>query len=297
MREMKASWIANAVLPIVLLCSEAPAEPLTYRLVDTQDISYPGKQRRTYRIVFDVAELPTEAQLRETVRSFWKNDKTGFDEVTVWGYLPEMDPENIAYVVSEFTPNGLKSFKLNNFAAYGTKWWQEVTAAEARANEKDSLDSEKIDYGGSLKLTQDDRTVALLFMSDLPESTLVLISADRTFWERGNDEAYSGEIYKEDLPLVDGEIKVEINVDDRSWYKKRKAQEEQFKGLGVFGEIGRISDLVTFSAMVSPRRQEDDSIAAVFGRNGEKMGGEHIRTSSISVFELEKTLKIPFNGR
>jgi hypothetical protein len=190
----------------------------------------------------------------------------------------------------------LKSFKLNSFAAYGTGWWEEISAVEARANERDSSDSERIEYGGSLKLTQDDRTVTLRFMSDLPESTLVLISADRTFWERGNDEAYSGEIYKEDLPLVDGEIKVEIDVDDRPWYKKRKAQEEQFKGLGVFGEIGRVADSVTFSAMVSPRRQEDDSIAAVFGSNGERMGGEHIRTSSISVFEIEKTLKIPFNG-
>ncbi len=34
----------------------------------------------------------------------------------------------------------------------------------------------------------------------------------------------------------------------------------------------------------------------MLGKDGERMGGEHVRSNAITVLEVQKVLKIPFNG-
>ena len=80
----------------------------------------------TYRVVFEVEKVPSREGIGKTVKEIWSSEGKEFAEFTVWGYLPEMDAQSYAYVTAEFTPAGLKGLQIQNNAAYGTKWWNQL---------------------------------------------------------------------------------------------------------------------------------------------------------------------------
>ena len=284
---------------ITISFTDVPAwaeELLPYRVVEKQDLSYPGKSRMTYRVVFDVEKFPDKIVLKETANKVWQKSGKGFDEFTVFGYLPEMDTENVAYVVANFTPKGLQEFKVNDISAYGTKWW-DVVSSKAEKGNTQAKDVDVVQYNAELIVKKEGRTLQISLKSDFPENTLVLVSVTRSFWEKGKNDTYSGDIHSKDIPIKDGIIEVTVNVDDKPWYKQRKQKEEQFKGLGVFGEIGKISPEVEVRTMVSPRRQKSKHIEKLFGKNGERIGGKGAQKGAITTYELEKAISIKFNGK
>ena len=126
---------------------------------------------------------------------------------------------------------------------------------------------------------------------------MVLVRVTRSFWQKGKNDTYSGDIYSKDIPIKDGIIEVAVNVDDKPWYKQRKQKEEQFKGLGVFGEIGKISPEVEVHTMVSSRRQKSKHIEKLFGKNGELIGGKGAQKGTITTYELKEVISIEFNGK
>ncbi|GMR24928.1 MAG: hypothetical protein BMS9Abin39_0199 [Ignavibacteria bacterium] len=102
--------------------SRKSTEILKYKIVNREDVSYGGTPRMVFRIVVNVNRIPSEDQLKKTAKHIWENGNKGWEEFTVFMYLPDMDIKNIAYGVGEFRPNGLKEFKIQNYALYGTKW-------------------------------------------------------------------------------------------------------------------------------------------------------------------------------
>jgi len=95
---------------------------LKYTIVDKEDISYAGTPRMVYRVVIEVEKIPANEQLEKIALQIWKNGNKDWKEFTVFMYLPDMDTKLAAYGVAEFRPQGLKEFRIQEFALYGTKW-------------------------------------------------------------------------------------------------------------------------------------------------------------------------------
>jgi len=87
---------------------------LKYRIVEKKDISYRGTSRMTFRVVI-TNKAASKNQMKATAIQIWKNENKGWDEFTIFMYLPGMDTQNAAYGIAEFRPNGLLEFKTNDW--------------------------------------------------------------------------------------------------------------------------------------------------------------------------------------
>lgn len=94
---------------------------LPYKVVDKQDVSYLGTSRMVVRVMVDVEDIPTKAELKRIAEAIWTNGNTRWAEFTVFLYLPEMDIHSIAYGLGEYTPSGLKEFMIQDYVLYNTK--------------------------------------------------------------------------------------------------------------------------------------------------------------------------------
>jgi len=101
---------------------QKPEGILKYKIVAMEDVSYGGTPRMVFRIIVNVNRIPSEDQLKKTAKYIWENGNKGWKEFTVFMYLPDMDTNNAAYGMGEFRPYGLKEFRIQDFALYGTKW-------------------------------------------------------------------------------------------------------------------------------------------------------------------------------
>ncbi|MEE8277618.1 MAG: hypothetical protein V3R89_02740 [Thermoanaerobaculia bacterium] len=98
------------------------AEPLPYSVVKRRDVSYATTKRMVYRVVVRTDVLPDPAHLRATGEAIWEKGNRGWDEFTVFLYLPGMNTDDIAYGVAEFDPGGLRKFRVQELALVGTRW-------------------------------------------------------------------------------------------------------------------------------------------------------------------------------
>lgn len=92
-----------------------PAALDQYRVVATQDISYAGASRMVFRVVVKAEGRPGEQSLKQVAQRVWAEEGRQFDEATVFCYLPDMNTSGVAYAVAEFTPGGLKEFRVTDF--------------------------------------------------------------------------------------------------------------------------------------------------------------------------------------
>jgi hypothetical protein len=95
---------------------------LKYKIVKRKDVSYQGTSRMTFRIVLNVSRIPTEKEMKDTATEIWEDGNKSWAEFTVFMYLPDMNTNDMAYAVAEFRRSGMKEFKINEYALYGTKW-------------------------------------------------------------------------------------------------------------------------------------------------------------------------------
>ena len=77
----------------------------------------------TYRVMLSVDKLPSEHQMKQVASKLWKNGNTKWKEFTIFFYLTGMATDDIAYGIANFTPRGLDSFNINDFALqFYPKW-------------------------------------------------------------------------------------------------------------------------------------------------------------------------------
>ena len=95
---------------------------LGYMIIETEDMSDAGTPRMVYRVVVEVEEIPVAQELERTALQIWEYGNKDWKEFTVFMYLPDMDTELAAYGVAEFRRQGLKEFRIQEAALYGTKW-------------------------------------------------------------------------------------------------------------------------------------------------------------------------------
>ena len=102
--------------------SGTQVEPLEYSIAETNDVSYAGTPRLVYRITLNVNDIPDQPRMRKTAVDIWQDGNKKWSEFTVFMYLPEMNTNDLAYVVAEFSPSGMKEFRVLKEALYFTKW-------------------------------------------------------------------------------------------------------------------------------------------------------------------------------
>jgi hypothetical protein len=285
-------------------CGGEPAadggKALPYAVVERNDASIAERERMNHRVVLKVDRVPTEAEMRVTVHQVWEDGGQQYREFTVFAYLPGLDTHGPAFAIAEYTPSGLAKFRLNETALYGTKW----RPAEVVAGQADSAwqvlkeSSTARDYHLSVEISRPaPRRLAIEAETDFPDGTLLFVSVGRDFFEKGNSETYSGEIFGRDVPVQDGRVKVEVEADDRPWYTKRQEDERRFAGMGVFGEIGRISDSVDVRVLYSPRRSQPAHVLRATGHDGEHVRGEGAeRSGTFTTYTIERRVRVPFRN-
>ena len=95
---------------------------LNYSIMKMEDQSYLGTKRMTYRVILDVTKIPLKKEINDVAISIWGKGNKSWAEFTIFFYLPEMDINNIAFGVVNFTPYGLKDLLIQEYSVYGTKW-------------------------------------------------------------------------------------------------------------------------------------------------------------------------------
>lgn len=98
---------------------------LPYNIVECKDIGIGNTFRKVCRVLLKVNKLPTENEMNKVFTKIWKQEGNGYDEFTIFFYLPEMDINDMAYCASEYKNNGSFTMKTNTTSLYGTKWVKE----------------------------------------------------------------------------------------------------------------------------------------------------------------------------
>jgi len=60
--------------------------------------------------------------MSQVAESIWRDGNQGWDEFTVWLYLPGMEIKSLAYALVVFRNTELIHFKINHASRWGTKW-------------------------------------------------------------------------------------------------------------------------------------------------------------------------------
>ena len=97
-------------------------EFLNYKIIKKQKVGLSTSSRMVYRILVEVDKIPSDDAMKKTAIHIWKDGNRGWNEFTVFIYLPEMDLNYSAYGIIEFNPNGITSFSKSESNFYGTKW-------------------------------------------------------------------------------------------------------------------------------------------------------------------------------
>ena len=98
---------------------------LDYNVEYGNNISYAGNSRATVRVMLNVSEIPSDEEITMTSYKIFKENTQGWNEVTIWSYLPEMNMQSSAYGIFEINDKGEVKFFNNEASLIGTKWYKE----------------------------------------------------------------------------------------------------------------------------------------------------------------------------
>ena len=113
------SFVFLAIVVLIVLGLRSGGV-LEYVITEMEDMSHQGTSRMVYRVVVLVEEIPIKEKLEKTSIQIWEDGNKDWKEFTVLIYLPDMDTGLVAYGVAEFGPQGLKEFRIQEEALYGT---------------------------------------------------------------------------------------------------------------------------------------------------------------------------------
>lgn len=117
-------------------------------------------------------------------------------------------------------------------------------------------------------------TLTLSVETDLPDDTIVWVSVSRTYFEKGNSEAYSLEYFDEKSTIGDWRIGHEIPIDNDKWEKDIIAYQKEMSKFGQGFDVASISGSVTAS-MVVPIKQPNPR----FGEKSKNLTGKAVSSS------------------
>ena len=274
------------------------AKTLEYKLVAREDTSYRGTSRMVTRVVVEADYLPPEDQLKKIASQIWESGNKGYDELTVFMYLADMNTEGAAYAAGEFSPRGMKEFTIHDSALYGTKWKSlEEESEETEEKWKEEKKTPKVRvYNMDLDVDKTDhRRIRINIRTNLPSRTELCIWIKRIYYPKGISLEYAGDIFSKDMAVGSGRIYLVVDVDDSVWYDEYSQEVAEFKGPVDPPGIDRISPEIEVSVLFALKREEPDSALLIPGPNGEFLEVAGVdRAGNFTIYEVSKSVEIPF---
>lgn len=138
-------------------------------------------------------------------------------------------------------------------------------------------------------------SLLLAINTDLPDTTEVIVSVERLYYEVGNDSAYSRQYFQERGRLSEWRDTRRIPIDDEAWKGDLKAHQERMAKLGspLAFKIGEIEDQVLVSAVVHINQP-----APEFGGHGNPnlSGATVLQSSNRNLIRREEKIDWPLTG-
>ena len=274
------------------------AKTLEYEVVAREDTSYRGTSRMVTRVVVEADYIPPEDQLKKIANQIWESGNKGYDELIVFVYLPDMNTEGAAYAAGEFSPRGLKGFRIHDSVLYGTKWKsleQESEEAEEKRKEEKKTPKVRV-YNMDLDVDKaDHRRIRINIRTNLPSRTDLCIWVRRIYYPKGISLEYTGDIFSKDMAVGTGRIDLVVDVDDSVWYDEYSQEVAEFKGPVDPSGIDRISPEIEVTVLFALKREEPDSALLIPGPNGEYLEVPGVdRAGNFTIYEVSKSVEIPF---
>jgi len=267
--------------------STAQPPPLTYTVVAREDISYADTPRMVYRVVFGIDQIPGEEDIRQTSIRIWNDGNTHWKEFTVFGYLPEMETQSLAYSVAEFTPSGLKELGLQDTSLLGTKWYTEPDKDSPQVAHQD-LEQIVCDKFDPLVQMNGDK-IELSLDTDLPDFTVLRISVSRNYQEKGSNDDYPIHYFSQKTTVGEWRKPHSIDISDNRWIQAYGEQTNRLKRAGIWAGLAGVSDQIEVSFTV-PVNQTNPS----FGKSNENLIGKKVRTgSNLRIVDFEQQFERP----
>jgi len=126
MKPLVTALIVAAFVVALSACSEAPKESknvqqepailaFDYQLKGREDISHKDTPRMVVRVYLETDKMPSKERMIETAKQIWSKEQKAWKEFTVFMIFGEIkDFDSGAYGIAEFTPVGLKEFRVND---------------------------------------------------------------------------------------------------------------------------------------------------------------------------------------
>ena len=260
---------------------------LPYVIVEQEDISYLDNPRITSRVILDVDTIPSEIEIINTATYIYEQENKKWKGYTVFIYLPEMNTGFASYGIGEFNKDGLVNFRINKNSLKGTTW-------EIKEEIIQKTIQELTEYSIDISTTNiEKRKVKITINTNFPDGTKLLVSIGRTHFIKGRKDAYSADIFNEDLVVESGKIKTIVEINDFKWYNEYKDLSESLPK--DFPPAEKISDKINIDVLFSPYRKQSDGVLDILGGKGEYIRGiGSEKSGKATFFRVSKKIKIPF---
>lgn len=140
------------------------------------------------------------------------------------------------------------------------------------------------------------RRIGIVADTNFPNGTRFHVTVERTYYETGDPDAYSGDISSEHIPVEDGKIETVVLVDDRVWLHEREKKKRGFQASGIWSELDRVSPDITVSMLYTPARPQPRGAQAILGRYGEYVGGDGAeKVMRFTVFRAKESIGMPYS--
>lgn len=134
-------------------------------------------------------------------------------------------------------------------------------------------------------------TLDLSLETDLPDSTVIMVSVSRSYFEKNSTDAYSVDYFSEKSTTGKWKSQHEISIDSKQWKSALREKQEKMSRLGFGFDVVAISEKITVR-MVVPINQPDPR----FGSRNSKLTGKAVRTSGLRVVEDEINIEYPLDS-
>jgi hypothetical protein len=133
--------------------------------------------------------------------------------------------------------------------------------------------------------------------TNFPEGTNLMFDVYRTYYQKGKTDAYTGEIYNNEFPVINKKIELVVDVSDTEWFNVYKQKFEQYKegAFDIFTGIEKISPKIKINVLFTPKGSQPDKVLEILGNEGEFINGSGIdKSMGFNTFSVSKSINIPF---
>jgi hypothetical protein len=125
--------------------------------------------------------------------------------------------------------------------------------------------------------------------TDLPNDTIVMVSLDRLYWQKGNADTYSNSYYAKRSSVRQLLKPVNVVIDENQWRLKLEKKQKLFASIGEPFKVSKISENVDLNLTV-PINQKNPA----FGKRNINLEGIKVRDSNdLQIIREKQSFLIP----